>query len=66
MRWQDKLNKKEKNHLRENCIRSKKDMVIIIEHQKATGTTCWDCLSIAHKMGINVIEIKPVAHWGER
>jgi hypothetical protein len=41
-------------------------MVIIIEHQKATGTTCWDCLSIAHKMGINVIEIKPVAHWGER
>ena len=56
MRWQNKLTKEERRHLKEDGnIRTKADMVATRKGQKALDPTkevCRDCQRIAVKLGI--------------
>ncbi len=63
MNWRSKLNKKEKAHLKENNVLSTKDLAMAIEHQKGISTPCFDCNSIALKIGIDITTISGKPHW---
>ncbi len=55
-KWQAKLTKKERKHFRyatggQNTLKRFK---VVLEHQMADGSSCWDCYMIAHKLGMEV------------
>ena len=59
--WTKTLTKKEKKHLRENGIRSTIALEHHMEHvckshqawvNKEPNVVCWDCVSIARKLGV--------------
>ncbi len=55
MKWQDKLTKAEKEHMREQKMRTKWDMEQNRKGQKGLDSArevCWTCRSIAQKMGL--------------
>lgn len=56
MKWQNKLNKHDKTHLREQGMRTLQDIAAMRNDQrKLTGgkdEACMDCKSIAIKLGI--------------
>jgi len=58
MKWQDKLTKREKEHMRENGIRTLGDMKKQVRHIKeirennGPSMVCYDCIDIARKLGL--------------
>lgn len=54
MRWQQKLTKEERKHLRKNGITTLYELKEIREWQTrlTDKVVCWDCKSIARKVGI--------------
>lgn len=57
MRWQKKLNKKERRHMKEWCSNSVAGLKRNILHNSA-GLPCWDCWGIAGKLGL-LEELRP-------
>lgn len=54
-KWQRKLNAAERKHLRETCDRvTLKAFKKNFEGQQQEGIVCWDCRSIARKLGIEI------------
>ena len=55
-RWNDKLNKKERKHLKENGITTKArfmEQIAYTASRKKTDTFfCWECYDIANKIGM--------------
>lgn len=55
MSWRKSITKKERKHMAVHGVRSHDDMKIMRERQKELDPdreVCWDCRSIAVKLGI--------------
>lgn len=53
MRWQQKLNKQDRAHLRDTNARTLSDVRANIAFQDTMTFPCWDCVTIARKLGIS-------------
>lgn len=56
MKWQDKLNKKQRTHVRES-IDGRITLAKVINNCKAQEDRmfpCWECVNIAHRLGVNL------------
>jgi len=54
MKWQDKLNKTDKKHLKETRARTLTQVKANVKHQETMAFPCWDCVGIGRKLGIDV------------
>ena len=54
MAWIDKLNSKERKHLRDMGIRTLREVKNNVAYQSLMMFPCWDCVSMGRKLGIPV------------
>ncbi len=54
MRWQQKLTKKDLQHLRETDCRTLEDVKRNVAYQSQMRFPCWECVGIGRKLGIIV------------
>ena len=54
MRWQQKLTRKELQHLRETNCTTLEDVKRNVAYQSQNHFPCWECVEIGRKLGINV------------
>ncbi len=54
MRWQQKLTKKELQHLRETNCRTLEDVKRNVAYQSQMRFPCWECVEIGRKLGFSV------------
>ncbi len=54
MRWQQKLTKKELQHLRETGATTLEQVRANIRYQSTNRFPCWECVEIGRKLGISV------------
>lgn len=52
MKWRDKLNKSDHQHLKDTDARTLADVKANIQYQDGMTFPCWDCIRIARKLGI--------------
>ena len=53
-RWQDKLNKAERKHLRETGARTLALVKSNVDFQDQNECPCWDCVGIGRKLGMEI------------
>ena len=54
MRWQQKLTRKELQHLRETNCTTLEDVRRNVAYQSQNRFHCWECVEIGRKLGISV------------
>jgi len=54
MRWQQKLTRKELQHLRETNCTTLEDVRRNVAYQSQNRFPCWECVEIGRKLGISV------------
>ena len=53
-KWQKKLTKAERDHLKWAEVRSLSGAKYFVEFQKVNQFPCWNCVSIAGKLGVDL------------
>lgn len=52
MRWQDKLTKKQKAHLKEVGITTLRGVKQSVEFQNGQRFPCWECVEVGRRLGL--------------